>query len=158
MKLTSTVEYAARIMVRLAGLEPDRTMSAEKLAEAENIPRDFLDQILLRLRRAGLVTSRRGALGGYALAKPAEAISVGMVVRAVDHGVFEPVCEKYAEGEHACTHTSGCGIRPVWHRLGALVESFLDKVPLAELRREEPVVESRVNLFFQAARAEKGQK
>ncbi|HVE12454.1 MAG TPA: Rrf2 family transcriptional regulator [Elusimicrobiota bacterium] len=148
MKIASSVEYAARLMVRLAGQPADSTLSAEILAEKENIPRDFVDQILLRLRRAGLVTARRGAHGGYALARRPEEISVGQVVQAVDQALFESVCDRYAEGEHMCAHTSGCGIRPMWRRLNAMIEDFLGKVTLAQLCAEEPRVDDRVAALF----------
>ena len=148
MRIASSVEYATRIMLHLARLEPSTTLSAEKISEAENIPRDYMDQILAKLRRCSLVLSRRGAQGGYCLAKPPSAISMGMIVRAVDDTVFEAVCDRYAEGEQACTHTRGCGIRPVWQKLGLLVEGYLDKVSLEHLQGEEPCVGSRVDLLF----------
>ena len=148
MKITSSVEYATRLMVRLAAHPAEVTVSAELLSEAENIPRDFVDQLLLRLRRAGLVASRRGARGGYALSRPPKDISIGQIIRAVDQGIFESVCDRFAEGEHMCAHTSSCGIRPVWRRLGSLVENFLASVTLAELCAEEPRVDDRVAALF----------
>ena len=148
MRIASSVEYATRVMLRLARLEPSITLSGEKISESENIPRDYMDQILAKLRRSSLVQSRRGAQGGYCLAKPPSAITLGMIVRAVDDTVFEAVCDRYAEGEQACTHTRGCGIRPVWQKLGLLVEGYLDKVTLEHLQGEEPCVGSRVDLLF----------
>ncbi|MEK9146172.1 MAG: Rrf2 family transcriptional regulator, partial [Elusimicrobiota bacterium] len=99
MRIASSVEYATRVMLMLASLEPSATLSAEKISAAENIPRDYMDQILARLRRSSLVLSRRGAQGGYCLAKAPSAITMGMIVRAVDETVFEQVCDRYAQGE-----------------------------------------------------------
>lgn len=141
MRITSSVDYATRVMVRLSELKEQETLSAEKLSEAESIPRDFIDQLMLKLRRAGLVASRRGAQGGYALAKPSSAISVGMVVRAVEDNVFDVVCDRLAVRKQECCHSAGCGIRPVWRRLGALVESFLDRMSIEQVAREEDRVE-----------------
>lgn len=151
LKISSSIEYATRVMVHMALSRDGGSLSAESLAEASHVPRDFVDQILLRLRRAGLVTSRRGARGGYQLSRPPAQITVGSVIRAVDEGVFEPVCDRYAEGAVDCGRTDGCGIRPVWARLGDLAESFLDRVTLAELCAPEPSVQTRVARLFDAA-------
>ncbi|MBI5202752.1 MAG: Rrf2 family transcriptional regulator [Elusimicrobia bacterium] len=138
MRITSLVECSTRIMVRLASLQPGATLSAEKLSDLENVSRDYVDQILQRLRKGGLVASTRGAQGGYSLAKASSAISIGELVRAVEGQVFEEVCERYSSGEHECRHMSNCGIRPVWLRLGEMIEGFLDKVTLDQLTVPEP--------------------
>ena len=151
LKISSSVEYATRIMVRLSTLSDEETVSAEKLAGTENVPRDYVDQILQRLRRAGLVQSRRGAHGGYRLAREASAISVGNILHAVDEGVFESVCEKYADGTNQCSHTDGCSIRPVWTRLEQMIDDYLSKVSLTQLTETEDCVTSRVSSLFEAA-------
>jgi len=125
MRITNASEYAMRLMVVLARNYGQPPLSAEKIAERENIPRDFTHQLLLRLKASGLVTIKRGAAGGSSLAAPPERISVGDVLRAVDGRIFEDVCGKYAAGEARCAHQSGgCGIRSVWARLAALVDGF----------------------------------
>lgn len=138
MRLSASVEYAARVLVQLGRLRPSESLSAEKLSASENIPRAYVDQIVQRLRRAGLVASHRGAHGGYVLSRPPEAVTLGMLVRAVDGGIFEDVCERYAEGDHQCSHLGGCNIRPVWLRLGRVVEGFLDGVTVRDLLEEAP--------------------
>ncbi|HAH06229.1 MAG TPA: transcriptional regulator [Elusimicrobia bacterium] len=137
MRISSSVDYAVRVMVRLSKTAESATLSAEKLSEAEGIPRDFIDQLLLKLRRAGLVLSRRGAQGGYALAQPASAITLGMVMRAVDERVVDVVCDRFVRRRQECRHSCGCGIRPVWRRLAALVEDFLDQVSVADAAKTE---------------------
>ena len=149
LKISSSVEYASRIMVRLSALGDGQTISAERLSISENFPRDYVDQILQRLRRAGLVLSHRGAQGGYGLGRPAEAISLGDILNAADDGVFESVCDRYADGESRCSHTDGCSIRPVWRRLESLVADYLSKVSLTQLRENEDCVSSRVNALFE---------
>ena len=148
LKIGSSVEYATRLMVRLSSLDQGGTLSAERLSALENVPRDYVDQLLQRLRRAGLVDSRRGAQGGYRLALAPRDIAVGRVVKAVEENFFESVCERYADGEQQCTHTSGCGIRPVWEKLGVLVEDYLGKISLAQLAESAPDSSSRVALLF----------
>ena len=132
MRITSLVEFAARVMVRLATLPPGATLSAEKLSEIEDISRDYMDQILQRLRRGKLVASTRGAQGGYSLARPASEITIGATIRVVEGRIFQEVCGKFSS-EESCGHQGGCGLRPVWQKLGGMIEDYLDHVTLAEL-------------------------
>ena len=136
LKISSSEEYGTRIMVRLADPAVP-TLNAQQLSVMENIPRNYVDQILLRLRRSELITSQRGANGGYRLAAAAEKISVGQIMRAVDQAIFESVCDRYAQGEQQCQHTSVCGIRPVWQRLSELVQAFLNQVMVSDLCQQE---------------------
>ena len=139
MRISSLIESATRIMARLAELPPGTTLSAERLSDLENISRDYVDQILQRLRRGALVTSQRGAQGGYCLARPAGEISVGMTVRAVEGRIFEAVSEKYcADAGRSCHRTARCGIRPVWERLGEVIEKYLDVVTLDQVASRGP--------------------
>lgn len=138
MRISSSVEYGMRVMVTLARQPEGGRLSAESLSESENIPKDYVDQILQRLRRSGLVLSVRGAAGGYTLAKEPTAIRVGDVVRALETRIFEEPCERYSGGEKDCHHQTGCGIRPVWEKLGRLVEEYFDGVTLDRLLEETP--------------------
>lgn len=140
MKISASVEYGARLMVCLAHLREGEALTGEKLSQSENIPRAYVDQILQRLRKAGLVDSQRGAQGGYHLARSPREISLGAMMRAVDGMIFEDTCGKYATGENQCAHVGGCSIRPVWMKLTSLVEDFLDKVTLIDLLEESAVL------------------
>lgn len=141
MRITSSVEYAARLMVNLARAHGQTPLSAEKLSEAENIPVGYISQLLLRLKRAGLVQSQRGLKGGYALAQPPSGITLGQVARAVEGPIFESVCDKYDHGKKDCHRQEHCGISPVWRRLGRLIEEYFDGITLAQLLEERPPCE-----------------
>lgn len=151
MRITSSVEYATRLMTALARENAGASVSAEKLAAADNIPGDYVSQLLVKLRRAGLVESRRGSAGGYALSKAPSAIKLGDIVRAVDGEVFEDVCGKYEKGEKDCNHQGGCSISPVWKRLGALVTQYFDGVTLADILEEKPGRCGAAAAFFEKA-------
>lgn len=138
MRITSSVEYATRLMTALAREHGKAPVSAERLAASDNIPVDYVSQLLVKLRRAGLIESRRGSSGGYALAKAPSFIKLGDVVRAVDGTVFEDVCGKYEKGEKDCRHQDGCGISPVWKRLGALVTQYFESITLGDILEEKP--------------------
>ena len=133
MKITSSIEYATRLMTSLARAHGQAPLPAERLAEADNVPCDYVSQILVKLRRAGLVVSHRGSAGGYSLSRTPAEITLGQVVRAVDGDVFEDVCGKYEAGEKDCRHQGGCAISPVWQKLGALVTQYFESVTLASI-------------------------
>jgi Rrf2 family protein len=135
MRITSSIEYATRLMVQLARVHGESSLSAEKLSRSENVPSDYVNQLLLRLKRAGLVESRRGSAGGYALSRPAARIKLGDVLRAVEGPIFEDVCEKY-KGKSDCRHQAGCSISPVWQKLGRMIEDYFDGITLESLLEE----------------------
>lgn len=133
MKITSSIEYAARLMVTLARHHGESAIPAEKLSAADGVPPDYVNQLLLRLRRAGLVEAHRGAGGGYALSRPPREITLGQVIRAVDGKVFEDVCERYGAADKDCHHQGQCTISPVWKKLGRLIEDYVDGVTLSQM-------------------------
>jgi Rrf2 family protein len=137
MRITSSIEYATRLMTTLARAHGQAPLSTERLAETDNVPVDYVSQILVKLRRAGLVASHRGSAGGYALSRPPAEIALGAVVRAVDGDVFEDVCGKYDVGAKDCRHQDGCAISPVWKKLGALVTHYFESVSLADILAEK---------------------
>ena len=133
MRITSSIEYAARLMLTLAREHGKSPVAAERLAESDSIPSDYVSQILVKLRRAGIISSHRGSSGGYALSRPPAQITLGQVVRAVDRDVFEDVCGKYDAGVKDCRHQEHCSISPVWRRLGGVINEYLESVTLASL-------------------------
>lgn len=133
------MEYATRLMVALARSYKKATLSADKLSESESVPVDYVNQILLRLKRAGLVESYRGTTGGYALSRDPATVTLAQVIRAVDGRIFEEVCEKYDAGNRDCHHQARCSISPIWQRLGSLIEDYFNGITLAKILAEAPV-------------------
>lgn len=84
MQISKKTDYALRAMAILAALPPDRTLQAQELADAGRIPIKFLEQILLILKRSGLLRSKRGVGGGYRLGRESRLITVAGIVEAVD--------------------------------------------------------------------------
>jgi len=136
-RVSSSVEYAVRIMLRLGTQPQGGTLSAERVSASEDIPRDFVDQLLMRLRRDGLVISQRGARGGYRLAQAPKKTFLGSIIRAVEGRTFLSTCDRFVEKGYPCRRRRSCGIRPVWKRLGVMVDGFLDEVSLLELSPEK---------------------
>src|SRR3954454_23000857 len=97
MRVTTWTEYSLIISIHLAqrGRRGSGPVAARELADTERLPADYVEQILLRLRRAGLVESVGGARGGYSRAKEPAAISVRDVMAASEHQTFEINCETH---------------------------------------------------------------
>jgi Rrf2 family transcriptional regulator, iron-sulfur cluster assembly transcription factor len=148
MRVTTWTEYSLIISLHLAkrGRTGGGPVAARELADVERLPADYVEQILLRLRRAGLVESVRGAKGGYLLAKQPAAISVLDVMSAAEHQTFEINCETHQVDAERCSPGSTCSIRPVWHALQQRVDDLLAGISLADLMKEEPQVQELVGI------------
>jgi Rrf2 family protein len=127
--ITAKAEYAMRALLTLAA-EDGGPLTADKLAGAQSLPVKFLENILVDLRRGGLVRSQRGAEGGYRLARPAAQISAADVLRLVDgpladvRGVRPEAAEYNGPAEH---------LQEVWVAARASLRSVLDNVSLADI-------------------------
>jgi len=141
MRVTTWTEYSLLIALHLAkrGRAGSGPVAARELAEFERLPADYVEQILLRLRRAGLVESVRGARGGYNLAREPETITVRDVMTASEHQTFEVNCTTHPVDADRCHPASACSIRPVWHALQRRVDELLSGITLADLLKEQPV-------------------
>lgn len=121
-------------------------MTGREIAEVERLPGDYVEQILLRLRRAGLVRSTRGARGGYMLARAAQEISIRNVIEASETTTFDLHCVSHPVGEERCSSSHSCSIRPVWMLLQRKIDDVLESVRLSDLLLEEGEVMTRVGL------------
>jgi Rrf2 family protein len=111
MQVSRRVDYALRAAINLARQEPGRAATVNEISASEGIPKKFLEKILQDLIHAGLVVSRRGAHGGYTLAKPASEISFKHVMEAVEGPIALNVCV----GErNLCSVSLTCGMHHVW--------------------------------------------
>jgi Rrf2 family protein len=140
MRVTTWTEYSLIISIHLAkrGRRGAAPVAARELAEFERLPADYVEQILLRLRRAGIVESVRGAKGGYFLARDPGQVTIKDVMAASEHQTFEMNCESHPVDGDRCAPSSSCAIRPVWQTLQRRIDDFLGSVSLADLLRDEP--------------------
>lgn len=130
MNLTSKSRYGIKIMLDLAN-HIDRTTLRRDIVARQGIPADYLDQILLRLRRAGLVKSLRGRTGGYHLARAAAEISAWDIFEAVEDMVYPTECL-----DDGCDFEMACSSKEAWERIFFVMQSALKKVRLDELLRQ----------------------
>ena len=132
MRISARADYAIRAAAELArASEPGRPpVKGERLAEAQEIPRKFLENILLDLKRAGIVATVRGAQGGYRLALPADQVSLADIIRAVE-GPLASVRE--SRPEELAYHGAAEHLREVWVAVRASLRGVLESVSLADL-------------------------
>lgn len=146
MRITTWAEYGLICALHLARRAGEGPITGREIAAGERLPADYVEQILLRLRRAGLVTSTRGARGGYSLARSANEISVREVIAASELATFDLHCVSHPVGEERCAESQSCSIRPVWMMLQRKIDDVLESVHLGDLLVDERTVRQRVGL------------
>ena len=148
MRITTWTEYSLIIAIHLAkrGASGSGPVAAREIAEQERLPGDYVEQILLRLRRAGLVESVRGARGGYYLAKEPQLITMRDIMAASEHQTFEMNCDAHPVDAERCATGSACSIRPVWHALQQRVDDLLASISVADLMKHETQVQELVTI------------
>jgi Rrf2 family protein len=140
MRLSARADYALRAAIELAAA-PDGHVTAEQLAQAQNIPGKFLETILTQLRRTGLVRSQRGPDGGFWLARPASEISLADIIRAIDGQLLGVRGER---PENISYPGAAEPLQRVWIALRANERAILETVTLGDIASGElpPVVTS----------------
>jgi Rrf2 family protein len=131
MRITAKADYAVRASAELAAAQPGgEPVKGEVLAHRQGIPQNFLENILTELRRAGIVRTRRGAEGGYQLARPAAEVTVADVLRAVEGplAAIQGIQPQDLEYDGAAAH-----IPELWVAVRASLRSVLETVTLADL-------------------------
>jgi Rrf2 family protein len=133
--LTARGKYGLKAMVHLGALETDATAQASAIAEAHNIPKKFLDAILGDLRKAGLVISRKGPGGGYALARRPREIQVGMVIRALDGPLAPIACASRTAYQPCsdCKNVKACAVRIVMTAARDALSDVLDTLTISDM-------------------------
>lgn len=132
--ISQKAKYALRALVALAQETPGSAVFIGDIAEAQNIPKKFLEQILLDLKRHGLVVSKRGKAGGYGLLRPADMISFGEVLRIIDGPIAPlPCLSKMAYRRcEDCHEEASCEVRRVFARVADATRDVLDRTTLAD--------------------------
>jgi Rrf2 family cysteine metabolism transcriptional repressor len=132
MRLSTKGEYASRAMLELSLRFGQGPLHSREISKAQNIPRRFLEQILLLLKRAGYLKSRKGQKGGYALAKPPSAITVAEVIRVMD-GPLAPIDCVSVMAHETCPMEATCGLRWLWKEVRDAVAEIMERTTFADL-------------------------
>ncbi|MFC4625472.1 RrF2 family transcriptional regulator [Daeguia caeni] len=139
--LTKKGKYGLKAMIHLAGIQQGQLVSASEIAEKHNIPRKFLDNIFMELRNAGFVVSRKGKGGGFTLARPAEKIPIGNIIRALD-GALAPIACASKTDYHPCEDCieDDCQIRLIMLDVREAIANVLDNRSLADSHAIEKLI------------------
>jgi len=133
MKVSTKGRYGLLAMIDIAAHQSQGSVSLRSVAERNNLSENYLEQLLSILRKGGLVTSTRGAQGGYMLARSPDSITMGDILRELE-GSLSPVdCLSTPEASPQC---SSCVTRPVWEKLYSSLNNVLDNTKLSDLANE----------------------
>ena len=135
MKLSTRARYGLRALIDLGLYCQNEAVSIQSIAGRQNISESYLEQLMAKLKKAGLVESIRGARGGYRLGRPAEEISVGDVLRVLEGGLEAVDCPRNgSEGD--CDGADLCVAKYVWKRINDSITNAVDTLSLYELIEE----------------------
>ncbi|MDD7739290.1 MAG: Rrf2 family transcriptional regulator [Fusicatenibacter sp.] len=142
MKLSTKGRYGLRALIDLASHDGEGAVSIQSISERQGISESYLEQLVRPLRKAGLIESVRGAGGGYVLAKPADAISVGDILRVLEGSLDAVTCPANQENGN-CEEADFCVTRFVWQKINDSITNAVDGISLGELVRENQKLSKR---------------
>jgi Rrf2 family protein len=137
LRLSTKGQYGVRAMFEVARGYPDQPVTIREISERQDVSVPYLEQILNRLRKAGLIRSIRGPGGGYLLARRPEDISIASILMELEGPVAITSCLNPEEG---CSRVEGCVTHLLWKSLGANIEAFLETITLNDLLEKEPLL------------------
>ncbi|MBQ3601303.1 MAG: Rrf2 family transcriptional regulator [Lachnospiraceae bacterium] len=135
MMLSTKGKYGLKAVLDLAMHTEEGAIPLSSIAERQNISMNYLEQIIPKLKKAGIVNSIRGAQGGYVLAKPASEVSVGAILRALE-GNLDPVNCSELSGDKSCAGSDNCVTKFVWKRISDSINNTVNQMWLSELVEE----------------------
>lgn len=135
MRLTAKSEYGLLAMIDLALNSADQPVSAREVSERQVIPAKYLEQLMVQLRQAGLVSAVRGARGGFVLDRAAEDITVLHVVEALEGPLHTTVCD--GDRSETCGRSGACAAAAVWERATGALRDVFTATTIADLSRTQ---------------------
>ena len=139
MHLLAQEEYGLRCILQVARSGGDAPLTIPQISEAEGLSTEYTAKLMRTLRQGGLLTSTRGAGGGYHLARPADEITVWDVLQVLGGSFFpDGFCDSHPGQLRDCVRTTDCSVRALWQRVETAVRGILGSVTLADLQRREP--------------------
>lgn len=143
MKLSTRGRYGLHAMVDIGAYSKEKQVSLKSIAERLDISENYLEQLMARLKKNNLVTSIRGAQGGYTLAKKAEEITIGEILRALE-GSLAPTDCSCEEQVVRCTKYGTCVTKTVWEKIRDSIDKVVDNITLDQLVSDYETVNKKV--------------
>ncbi len=141
LRLSTKVQYGVRAMFEIAKDYKKGPITIKEIAIRQEVSEPYLEQLLNKLRHAGLIKSQKGPGGGYILCKKPYEISIGEILNALEGPVAITQCLDASSNSSGCSRIEGCVARLLWKSLGEKIEHFLKTISLRDLLKEETRLE-----------------
>jgi Rrf2 family transcriptional regulator, cysteine metabolism repressor len=135
MKITFKGDYALKAVLDLS-INQGKPQTILDIAKRQDIPRKFLEQIMISLKKGGFVKAQRGTKGGYLLTRSPSKITIGDVIRYIE-GPVEPIGCVCKGGERTCSYSEHCSLRDVFDEVGKYISKKVDSVTFEELKNKQ---------------------
>ena len=136
MNISTRGRYGLRALLEIATQPKGRPLAIRDISEKQQMSVTYLEQILYKLKNAGIVKSVRGAKGGYVLARNGDKITVSQIIKALDGPISISYCDAPDLREKSCMGPEACVSRILWKRLEDLIDNVLSSVTLADLKAQ----------------------
>ena len=146
MKLTTKGRYGLRAVLDLAVHDSDEAVALSQIAERQGISMNYLEQLIAKLKKSGIVNGIRGAQGGYVLAMPADQISIGDILRALEGDLSPAPCNELNNGDAPCSNADICVTKYVWKRISDSINDAVDGIMLSDLVAESRKVQAEAGI------------
>ena len=143
MKLSTKGRYGMRALVDLAVYSEQNPVSISSIAERQKISTRYLEQLLPKLKKAGMIRSVRGAQGGYLLAADPEKISVGDILRALEGDLTPVDCAAFNGEKKTCGGEQFCVTKTVWKKIDESIRNTVDSITLKALMEESKAIHNK---------------
>lgn len=137
LRLSTRGQYGVRAMFEIARGYPDNPLTIREISGRQDVSVPYLEQILNKLRKAGLVRSVKGPGGGYLLTRKPGEVSIAAILKELEGPVAITSCLNPEEG---CARIEGCVTHLLWKSLGANIEAFLETITLSDLLEKDPLM------------------
>ena len=134
MIVSTKGRYALRVMLHFARRGGEEYIPLKEIAESEGISQKYLESIMATLSKAGFLDAVHGKGGGYRLNRPAEAYTVGSILKLTEGGISAVSCT--SQGASACSRTECCQAKPMWDRLDKMIDDFFEGITIADLLKD----------------------
>jgi len=150
MKISSPEARGPRCLLQVARDGSDHPLPISEIAMQEGLSVEYVGKLLMKLRKGSLVDSVRGKAGGYILARPADEISLRLVLDVLSEPIYDTAyCDRFSGTEETCVHVEECGIRPIWSIVNRFLADALDGVTMADLIKSEDLARRRLKESIQ---------
>ena len=148
MRISYKTDYALKVILHLAENYPEKLEHIKDISKTQDIPKKFLEQVMLQLKKGGFIMSKKGPRGGYFLNKPPKEITMGHIIRFIDGSVSPISCIEKGK-EESCDFSSFCVFRPVFQDVEHAISRIIDNKNFKDLLEEQKKIKENAVLDFQ---------